>query len=154
MLTLFTILIILTISELVVLIIIIFFLKSLFDCSYNIHFLCYWVRIHSCFFDSEHSLKFFKLENIMIVNAILNLFHESRDSNVVFEWEFFDQKQTCHSVLKELFADLLINFLNMIINCCKVWSHIQVLIKSYSCELHKELNFFSWDKLFIVFFNI
>src|SRR6266487_1096371 len=126
MLTLFTVLIALTvrlaISELAALSIVASFLLvvSFFDCLYDIHFLHYWIRVHLCFFSSEHSLKFFKLENIVIVSAILNLFHKLRDSNIVFEQKFFDQKQTCHSVLKELFVSSLIDFLNMIIGCCKV----------------------------------
>ena len=87
-----TVRLIIVINELAVLIIAIFFLlfKSFFECSHNIHFLNDWIRIHSCFFSSEHSFKFFKLENIVIVSTILDLFHKSRDSNIVFEWEFFD----------------------------------------------------------------
>src|SRR6266487_882968 len=127
-LTLFTVLIALTvrliivISELAALIIAVSFslIESLFDCLHDICFLSDWIRVHSCFFDSECSLKFFKLENTVIVSAILNFFHKSRNSNIVFEQEFFDQKQACHSVLKELFVSLLIDFLNMIIDCCKV----------------------------------
>ena len=53
-----------------------------------------------------------------------------------------------------LIVDLPVYFLNMIINCCKVWFHIQMLIKSHSYELHKEFNFFNWDKLSVIFFNI
>src|SRR6266487_6770059 len=93
---------------------------SPFGCSHDIRFLSDWIRVHSCFFNSECSLEFFKLENIMIVSAILDLFHKLRDSNIIFEQKFFDQKQACHSVLKELFVNSLINFLNMIICCHKV----------------------------------
>src|SRR5436190_19967598 len=91
MLTLFTVLIALTvrliISELAVLIIVVFFslIESFFECSHDIHFLSDWIRIHSCFFNNECSLKFFKLENIVIMSAILNFFHKSRDSNIVFQ---------------------------------------------------------------------
>src|SRR6266487_7155813 len=113
-----TVRLIIVISELVVLIIVISFslIESLFECSYDICFLSDWIRVHLCFFDSEHSLEFFKLENIVIVSAILNLFHKLRDSNIIFEQMFFDQKQTCHSVLKELFINSSVDFLNMIID--------------------------------------
>ena len=96
MLILFTILIALTvrliISELVILIIMIFLLliESLFDCLHDIYFLHYWIRVHSCFFSSECSLKFFKLENIVIVSIVFDFLHKSRSSNIIFEWEFFD----------------------------------------------------------------
>ncbi len=82
----------LIISKLAILIIVIFLLlfEFLFDCLHDIYFLNNWIRIHSCFFSDKNSLKFFKFKNVMIISIILDLLHELRSSNIVFEWEFFD----------------------------------------------------------------